>query len=190
MMNLGKHYGIASMSHYQQHKFVESVKLKFSNYFLKKSVLECGSLNINGSVREFFDQCVYIGLDVGYGADVDVVCIAHEYNMPDETFDTVLSCEMFEHDPHWDKSFRNMIRLCKKNGLVFFTCATTGRKEHGTFFNRPEDSPLTFNIGWDHYRNLTEQDFRRKFNFDEVFSEYEFSVNKTHFDLYFWGLKR
>jgi SAM-dependent methyltransferase len=117
------------MSHYQQHRFVESVKERFPDFFTNKSVLEFGSLNINGTVRIFFDNCLYIGLDLGNGADVDVVCIAHEYNMPDQTFDTVLSCEMFEHDPHWDKSFANMIRLCKNNGLIFFTCATTGRKE-------------------------------------------------------------
>lgn len=177
------------MSHFEQHYFVNRVKQLHPDFFKDKIVLECGSLNINGTVRTFFDNCTYIGLDVGEGSDVDVVSLAHEYNMPDGTFDTILSCEMFEHDPHWNKSFENMIRLCKSNGLIFFTCATIGRKEHGTFFNRPEDSPLTFNIGWDHYKNLTEQDFREYFNFDELFVEYEFSVNKTHFDLYFWGVK-
>jgi SAM-dependent methyltransferase len=178
------------MSHFEQHYFVNHVKQRYPEFFKSKIVLECGSLNINGSVRSFFDDCTYIGLDVGEGQDVDVVSLAHEYNMPDNTFDTVLSCEMFEHDPHWDKSFENMIRLCKSNGLIFFTCATTGRKEHGTFFNRPEDSPLTFNIGWDHYKNLTENDFKEFFNFEKLFVEHEFSVNKTHFDLYFCGIKQ
>lgn len=178
------------MSHYEQNFFINSIKNKHPNYFKNTIVLECGSHNINGTVRNFFEDCAYIGLDVGKGADVDVVCLAHEYDMPDETFDTVISSEMFEHDPHWNKSFKNMIRLCKKDGLVIFTCATTGRKEHGTFFNRPEDSPLTFNIGWDHYKNLTEEDFREHFDFENIFKEFEFSVNRMHFDLYFWGIKK
>lgn len=178
------------MSHYQQTEFVKSVKNLLPDYFYQKNVLEFGSLNLNGSVREFFSNCCYIGVDLGKGKDVDVVSIAHEYNMPDQSFDVVLSCEMFEHDPHWIKSFNNMIRLCKPKGLLFFTCATTGRQEHGTFFNRPEDSPLTLNIGWDYYKNLTENNFREYFYFDELFDAYEFSVNKSHFDLYFYGIKK
>jgi len=178
------------MAHFEQHAFINSIKEKYTEFFSNKIVLECGSLNINGSVRDFFSNCTYIGLDVGKGEGVDVVSLAHEYSMPDNTFDTVCSCEMFEHDPHWIKSFDNMIRLCKTKGLLFFTCATTGRQEHGTFFNRPEDSPLTFNKGWDYYKNLTENDFKEHFHFDELFDAYEFSVNKSHFDLYFYGIKK
>lgn len=177
------------MSHPEQHFFISQIKEKFPSNFYDKHVLEFGSCYINGTVRTHFTDCLYIGLDIGPGTYVDVVGLAHEYNLPDETFDTVLSCEMFEHDLYWDKSFANMIRLCKKQGLIIFTCATTGRKEHGTFYNKPNESFNTLNYGWDYYKNLSEIDFRQKFDCDSIFSEYEFSVNKISFDLYFYGIK-
>jgi hypothetical protein len=42
------------MSHQQQLDFVASVKAQFPEYFSQAKVLEVGSLDINGSVRQFF----------------------------------------------------------------------------------------------------------------------------------------
>ena len=44
------------MSHQQQLIFVASVKDQFPEYFSQTKVLEVGSLNINGSVRQFFNN--------------------------------------------------------------------------------------------------------------------------------------
>lgn len=177
------------MSHPEQLVFVDQIKQRYPDFFKNTSVLEIGSLNINGSVRQFFEDCFYIGLDVAPGKDVDIVTLGHEFAAADESFDVVLSTECFEHDPHWQKTFLNMFRLCKKGGLVVFTCATTGREEHGTTNNLPDSSPLTIQLGWNYYRNLTEQDFYL-FNLHKRFSHYEFSVNHEHHDLYFYGTKR
>lgn len=70
------------------------------------------------------------------------------------------------------------------------SCATEGRPEHGTKRSHPGCSPLTVAIGWEYYKNINEQDMRINFDFDELFSSYEFSVNKTSCDLYFWGIKK
>jgi hypothetical protein len=51
------------MSHFEQLEFLAEVKNIFPDYFEKKKVLEIGSLNINGTVRDFFDNCNFIGLD-------------------------------------------------------------------------------------------------------------------------------
>jgi SAM-dependent methyltransferase len=178
------------MSHKEQLDFVHKVKEKYKKHFIDKCVVEIGSLNINGSVRKFFEKCVYIGVDVGPGPGVDVVCLGHEYHMPDNSFDVSISCECFEHDPYYIKTFENMVRLAKSGGLVVFSCATTGRKIHGTKQEEPQSSPLTVNLGWDYYKNLEEEDFTQKMNFDSLFSEYEFSKNTDSFDLYFYGIKR
>lgn len=178
------------MSHQQQHEFIDLVKSHYPDSFKNKTVLEFGSHNINGSVRRHFQDCAYIGVDAGPGRDVDIISIAHEYDLPDQTFDTVISCEMFEHDPHWEKSFNNMVRLCKTNGLVLFSCATTGRAKHGTLYCEPHSSPNTVDLGWEYYRNLTEKDFREQFDFDNLFETYQFSVNKFVYDLYFFGVKK
>jgi SAM-dependent methyltransferase len=174
------------MSHPAQLDFVKSVKDKFPANFNTVSVIEIGSLNINGTVRIFFDYCNYIGVDVGEGRDVDVVCPAHELSYLDNVFDTAISCECFEHDKYWVRSFGKMHAMVKPKGLVIFSCATTGRPEHGTTATTPNDAPFTT----DYYRNLTEEDFRASFDLDSMFSQYEFSVHDGNHDLYFWGVKK
>jgi hypothetical protein len=71
-----------------------------------------------------------------------------------------------------------------------FSCATTGRKEHGTPRSEPQSSPLTVGLGWEHYKNLEEKDFRNEIDFDSIFSEYEFSNDLNVCDLYFYGVKK
>ena len=54
----------------------------------------------------------YVGLDWRPGPGVDVVSLVHEYK-PGRHFDTVISTEMLEHDPHWRESVQRMIELVK-----------------------------------------------------------------------------
>ena len=177
------------MSHRQQIEFVTRVREQYPDMFKSKLVLEVGSLDINGSVREFFNNGVYIGLDVEHGPGVDVVSLGQDYDMPDGSFDVVISCECFEHNPAWIATFANMIRLCKSGGLIIMSCATTGRQPHGTSAHEPWSSPLTVKLGWDYYQNLTEQDFRSEFDIEKYFVSYDFSVNDGSHDLYFCGRK-
>lgn len=175
------------MAHREQFDFVKTLLAAAPRYFNNATVLEVGSLNINGSIREFFKNCNYLGIDVGMGKDVDLVCQGQDLDHPDNTYDTTASCECFEHNPFWAETFANMHRLTKPGGLVFMSCATTGRREHGTKRTTPQDAPL---IEWDYYKNLTEADFREKFKLDDMFGAYSFAVSTTHPDLYFYGIKK
>lgn len=172
------------MAHVNQMNFVKKVKYRFSDSFYDKRVLEIGSLNINGTVRDFFTKCEYIGCDLGAGRDVDVICAGKDLAFPDRHFDTSISCECFEHDKDWKETFANMVRMTDR--LVIFSCATTGRAEHGTTATTPQDAPFTN----DYYKNLTEQDFREAFNLDELFDEWFFAVNDESHDLYFYGVRK
>lgn len=176
--------------HLQQVHFVQHLKNTFPNSFKDSKVLEIGSLNINGSIRVFFENCEYLGVDIGPGPGVDLVIEGQNLDSPSNTYDTVASCECFEHNPYWVTTFANMHRMARINGLVFMTCATTGRPEHGTVGNHEAASPLTIEKGWGYYKNLTEQDFREKFDIDSMFSKYEFVLNASSCDLYFWGFKK
>jgi len=178
------------MSHREQLEFVKTVSQCLEHYFRNSRVLEIGSLNINGSVRQYFENCDYVGIDIGPGKDVDLVCEGQKYDAPDETYDQVISCEVMEHNPYWIETFENMWRLCKPGGLVLMTCATTGRAEHGTTRTSPENSPITVNQGWDYYRNLKGTDFSAKCKLNKKFDNYRFWVNWQSFDLYFIGVKR
>ena len=175
------------MAHKQQLDFVEALRETFPDSFKNKKVLEVGSLNINGTVRIFFDNCDYLGVDVGEGDGVDLVCKGEELDHPDNTYDTVVSTECFEHTPAWLEIFKNMTRMAKPGGLVFFTCASTGRAEHGTTRTKPEDAPL---LNWDYYRNLAEEDFVGALSLDDMFSVYKFFYNSESCDLYFFGVKK
>ena len=172
------------MSHQSQLDFVKSVKNMFPYSFKDAKVLEAGSLDINGSVRQFFTNCDYVGVDLAEGKGVDLVGLFHMLPFFPNSFDTVISCECLEHDRYWRNTFMQMWEVAK--GLVIFSCATTGRPEHGTTATSPADSPFTN----DYYKNLTEQDFREAFYLNDMFSKYEFSVNQRPEDLYFWGLKK
>jgi SAM-dependent methyltransferase len=148
------------MAHKAQLDFIQAVSKALPEFFKGTRVLEVGSLDINGSVRQFFERCDYTGIDIGPGPGVDQVCLGHEYSAPDGSLDLALSCECLEHNPYWQETVSNMIRLVRPGGLVILTCATTGRLEHGTARTSPTDSPLTTDKGWNYYRNLAPRDFK------------------------------
>jgi SAM-dependent methyltransferase len=152
--------------------------------------LEVGSYDVNGSVRQSFPNCDYVGVDLCDGPGVDLVCSGHEIAFPDATFDISISCECFEHNPHWIATFFNMHRMTKAGGLVVITCASKGRLEHGTMRAASYGSPGTQSVGIDYYRNLAEKDFRKAADLDNLFSAYRFFYISTNKDLYFIGWKR
>lgn len=172
------------MSHKEQREFFEYAKNLMPEYFNNVSVIEMGSLNINGTVRDFYDTTQYVGVDLDNGPGVDLVCPAQDVDFPDNSFDVAVSAECFEHNPYWKETFLNMHRIASK--FVTFTCASDGRPEHGTTKTTPNNSPFT--LKWDYYCNLNEQDFKSEFDIDKMFKSYEFIYNDSSFDLYFWGI--
>ena len=178
------------MAHPEQRVFMTYVKDKFPEKFKNCRVLDIGSLDINGNNRYLFTNYKYIGVDIGEGNNVDVVCRGHEFK-DNKGFDIVISAECFEHDEFWRATIANCIALTKPEGIFLFSCATTGRPEHGTRITSPQDSPFTSQIENDYYMNLTEKDVRSEIDIDSYFSEYEFVSRETWpQDLYFWGIKR
>ena len=178
------------MAHAEQFEFVSMLKAAFPDWFSAVRVLEIGSLDINGSIRQFFDGGLYTGLDVAPGRGVDIVCPGQDFDAPADSFDTVISCEAMEHNPHWKATMLNMIRMCRPGGLVVMTCATTGRWEHGTTRTSPADSPLTVGLGWEYYLNLAEKDLRAALPLDDEFALVAFFDNWSSRDIYMIGFKR
>lgn len=189
------------MAHKEQWIFCNNVKSKFPNYFKNVKVLDIGSFDVNGNEEFLFENCEFYGLDLMEGPGVDIVCSAHEYDAPDSTYDTIISCECWEHNPVYKESIQNAVRLLKSNGLFLFTCATTGRPVHGVKslekycsnkYDNWKTMPNVAKEKWDneYYKNLTELDIKECLDFDSIFSNYEFKVEPNHCDLYFWGIKK
>ena len=120
------------MAHLQQQAFISKVKKAHPVFFKDKKVLGIGTFNVKGTESSYFSGGEFIGLDIGPGEGVDIVCPAQDYDAPDESFDCVISCECWEHNPFYKESIQNAVRLLRSGGLFLFTCATTGRPVHGT----------------------------------------------------------
>lgn len=184
------------MAHLEQRNFCLRVKEKFPDFFKNKKVLDIGSLDINGSNRDLFEDCNYLGLDVGEGRNVDIVSVGHLFDGPDNFFDTIISTEVFEHDMFYEETIKNVIRMLKPGGLFLFTCAAPGRPEHGTRRCGEDCAPLLIQISeqWaDYYKNLDENDIRKICGFNETFPDCYFELNNIYVeipsDLYFYGIK-
>ena len=178
------------MAHAHQLKFVELTSNFFNfNNDPNLKVLEIGSYIVNGTIRSYFSGSQYIGVDLIQGPGVDIVSNGEDINLPDEYFDVAISCECFEHNPHWVRSFQNMYKKIKKDGILIVSTASRGRLEHGTKRTSPESSPGTQSIEWNYYKNLTKNDFKNNLKLDKLFSSYIFVYNGTSKDLYFVGLK-
>ena len=110
-------------------KWLEYCQRKYPEYFNNCGVLEMGSMNINGSVRPYFKNCEYIGVDWKPGLDVDVVSLVHKIRFR-KKFKTIISCSMLEHDPYWEKSLIKMIDLLADNGALFLSWGGIGNAPH------------------------------------------------------------
>ena len=181
------------MAHPQQQEYCLKIKAQHPKYFDNVNVLDVGSLDINGSNRYLFSGVftTYTGLDIAAGRNVTVVSKGHEWSAPDACYDIIISTECFEHDKYYPQTLTNIIRMLKPNGMFLFTCATTGRAEHGTIQSDVYSSPLTSQIPeWcSYYKNLTEDDIRQAIDVDKKFKKYQFETNPYSHDLYFFGIK-
>ncbi len=177
------------MAHPLQLQFVKSITTSLTDNFQSRKVLEVGAYDVNGSVRQFFPNADYLGVDLIEGPGVDLICEGDKIPHKDSIYDISISCECFEHNPAWAETLTNMYRMTKTGGIVIFTCATTGRAEHGTTRTSPESSPGTQALRWDYYKNLTEEDINKAFNLKSLFGDHFFLVNHISCDLYFFGIK-
>ena len=173
--------------------FTKFVQSQFSDFFVNKRVLDVGSGDINGNNRHLFENCEYNGNDVIPANNVTIVSKTKDLPFENCSFDTIISTECFEHDPEYKESFLKIYEMLKPNGLFCFTCASTGRCEHGTRRTTPNDSYGTIgdieNMS-DYYKNLTVRDVNNILDLNEVFTVWDTYYNMCSHDLYFVGIKK
>lgn len=124
-----------------------------------KTVVDVGSWDGgNGSLRPIFSQCKYIGLDVQFGPNVDIISSSHSMPFDDNSIDVVVSSSCLEHDPMFWITFLEMSRIVKIDGYIYI-CAPSSGPYH------PEKCP---GDGWrfypDSWRFLSEWSQKNGFN--------------------------
>lgn len=100
-----------------------------------KRVLEVGSLNVNGSPRQFIvplGPSEYIGCDLVAGNGVDQIAnarfLVQTFGM--NSFDIVISTEMLEHVPDWKTCISQMKRVLKPGGSLVLSTRSPGFPFH------------------------------------------------------------
>lgn len=170
------------MAHPAQRQFFERVKAKFPQSFTGVKVIDCGSLDVNGSLKSMFHDSSYLGVDIVRGQNVDLVRLVKDLSF-NESFDTVVSGEMLEHSEFYQEDFRKMYQMLKHGGLLAISAAGKGRPEHGT--RRTGD---LWGTNPDYYKNIEKEDVERVFDLPNEFTEYE--ILEENNDFYFWGIKK
>lgn len=179
--------------HIEAANFTKFVKKYLPLFFKNKIVLDVGGGDINGNNRYLFENCDLTVNDVCGGPNVNIICRTKDLPFEKETYDTIISTECFEHDPEYRESFLKIYELLKPGGLFLFTCASTGRREHGTIKTTPYDSLGTISCQEDmmnYYYNLTEDDIYKIMDPSKIFKQWRFHYNPYSYDLYFYGIKK
>lgn len=91
-------------------------------------VLEIGSQNINGSIRDCCPPSFgYTGVDFVKGDSVDLV-LADPYLLPfvDESFDIVIASSCLEHSEMFWLIYLEMLRVLSPSGLLYFNVPSNG----------------------------------------------------------------
>jgi SAM-dependent methyltransferase len=158
-------------------RFISKAKENHPHLFKEGGkIIECGSMDVNGSAKEFFDSPEqYVGIDWRDGEGVDVVSFFHKYDEePDGHFDVAVSTETFEHDPYWKKSLRKMLDKIRLGGSLIISCGGPNRHHH-QFQASPKEN---------YYENLTLDGLRGFILENSMFRKIESRYSKGKNDIY------
>jgi SAM-dependent methyltransferase len=175
------------MAHPEQQRFFQQLTILFPEHFVgQANVLEIGSQDINGTVRDYFEENAnYLGLDLGMAKGVDWTIPGELVELPDQWASACISTECFEHAATWEQILLNMIRITREDGLLILSIAGNGRATHGTIDSDVESSPFTTS----YYKNLGPDDIAQKIKLGHYFKRHSFQVNTEAGDTYFWGIR-
>lgn len=91
-------------------------------------ILEIGSQNVNGSLRDIFPPGIqYTGVDFVGGNGVDII-LADPYVLPfaDNSMDMILSSSVFEHSELFWVLYLEIMRVLKPTGLFYLNVPSNG----------------------------------------------------------------
>lgn len=145
------------------------------------AVLEIGSRNFNGSVRELFSAAeIYHGIDVRPGPGVDEVADGATYEPPFVPT-IIVCCEVLEHTPHAEAIIRHAHELLAPMGVFILTCAAPPREPHSAIDGGPQLAPD------EHYANIDPEWLKEQMQASFEFTTVNYSPDRG--DLYALGMR-
>ena len=102
----------------QTREYIEKIVKKHGPF---KSVLDVGSMNVSGVIKDLIGDADYIGLDMQEGDNVDLVANAHDLKQifPSKKFDLVVCADTLEHDDKFWLTVEGLRYVTKRGGLMF-----------------------------------------------------------------------
>ena len=105
--------------------FVFDFTKENSNFIENSSILEIGSKNVNGRIRNLFqNHKSYIGIDEDPGDGVDIVSNFLDFKF-EQNFDLILCLNALEHDKNWKLTLNKSLQLLNKNGFLLLVIPGT-----------------------------------------------------------------
>lgn len=105
---------------FQPDRYLLDKQIREAAGYVSGRVLDVGAGEMNRYGRHFA-YSEYVRMDTSHGDKVDLVGSADDISMPDDSFDTVICTQVFEHLEFPDKSAREIYRVLKPGGHLIMT---------------------------------------------------------------------
>ena len=128
-------------------------------------VLDVGSLDINGNLREEFEEFDYLGVDMRPGKNVDIDINGHDLKetFAKGEFDIVICFDTLEHDDQFWLTVENMKWVLKKGGWLLVGAPSINHPRH----NHPFDY---YRFTKDSFRDYIFKDMNNVFIHEEYYN--------------------
>ena len=114
-------------------EFVKKVVNEYGHLIVNADILEIGALNVNGTIRDAFNDTGYahwIGVDYNDGDKVDYTVKPGEFlNIVTSEFDVVVSTSALEHDPYLEDTLAWVSIVLKSGGVLILTVDVLGKHD-------------------------------------------------------------
>jgi SAM-dependent methyltransferase len=120
--------------HENNRRWLADLRRTYPEHFHRARVLELGSrvwgTTPHDSIRPYFTEGTYVGVDAIAGSGVDVVVEAQATRFEVDEFDTLAAFSLFEHDPDWRASLRHNLTWLRSGGLLVTCFGAEGNLPH------------------------------------------------------------
>ena len=135
-------------------KFIDDFQNFFPGALSNKKILDVGSKNVNGTAREYFNNCEYVGVDIEEGDGVDIVGHLVDVSVPEDFFDIVICFNTIEHDKRWRETLRACCKKVVKGGLfIIFGPTKFSHSEICQINNMMKESHNIKEVNFPRYKN-------------------------------------